>query len=117
MKNFWKNVINELNPVFEKYSNIRFVVALIAKSQVFSDCCSLDYFCEQDTFDYRKIIELPLPKWTVKDIQNWLTIHLGLSKSESQKKARQIHRESEGTPHTICSILERIYKKEKLKVC
>ena len=117
MENFWQNIIDELKSVFNDYSKIRFIVALIAKSKVFSDCYSIEYFCSKDTFDYRKIIELPLPDWTIEDIKKWLISNLGLTNSQSLKLAKQIYRESEGTPDTICSILERIYKKEKLKVC
>ena len=117
MKNFWQNVINELDPIFNKYSKIRFIVALIAKSKVFSDCCSLEYFCSKTTIDHRKIIELPLPDWTVEDIRRWLINNLGLSNPQSLQLAKQIYRESEGTPDTICSILERIFKEKTTKVC
>lgn len=117
MENFWKKVIAELELIFDEYSKIRFIVALVAKSKVLSDCCSLDYFCSSNTLDHRKILELPLPDWTVKDIQNWLTINLGLSKSNSLQEARKIHRESEGTPYLVCSILERISKEKKINVC
>ena len=110
-------MIDELNPVFKDYSKIRFIVALIAKSKVFSDCCSLEYFCVKETFDSRKIIELPLSDWTVQDIKKWLISNLGLDNSESLQLAKKIHRESEGTPHTICSILEKIAKEKITKVC
>jgi hypothetical protein len=112
IKNFWQVVICELKPVFEEYSKIRFIVALMAKSKVFLDCCFLEYFCVKDTFDFRKIIEIPLPDWTVEDIKTWLINVQGLSNQESLELASQIYRESEGTPHTICSILE-----EKFNVC
>ena len=117
MENFWQNVIKELNIVFKEYGKIRFIVALIAKSKVFSDCCSLEYFCVKETFDPRKIIELPLSDWTVKDIKKWLISNLGLSNSESLKLAKQIYKESEGIPHIICSILERVFKEKTTKVC
>lgn len=114
--NFWKRIICELKPIFENYSQIRFIVVLIASYQVFPDCLSLsDYFCTKDTFDPcdpSKIIELPLPDWTVEDIQTWLINFRGLSDEESQQLASQIYRESEGTPDTICSILE-----ERFNVC
>ncbi|WP_438941548.1 hypothetical protein, partial [Moorena bouillonii] len=44
------------------------------------------------------------------DIKDWLIKFRGLSKSESKQLAQQIYRESEGTPHTICSILEDKFK-------
>ncbi|NEO44012.1 MAG: hypothetical protein F6K55_07690 [Moorea sp. SIO4A3] len=108
---FWHPLINELNPVFIEFSKIRFIVALVAKSKVFPDCSSLQpYFCTQDKFEPCKAIELPLPNWEVHDIKQWLITCGGLSNSKSQKLAQQIYRESEGTPHTICSILEDKFK-------
>ena len=115
MENFWGKIITELDPVFKNYSKIRFIVALIAKSKVFPDCCSIDYFCTKDTFDHRKIIEVPLPDWTVQDIKSWLITNLGLSNYKSSQRAKEIYRESEGTPDTICSILEKIYEEENSK--
>jgi len=113
MEEFWKVVICELEPVFRDYSKIRFLVALIAKSPVFPKRSSYpDYFCKKHKFDHRKIIELPLPDWTVEDINTWLISFRGLSDAESSQLAKQIHRESEGTPDTICSILE-----SKFKIC
>ncbi len=113
IEEFWKVVICELEPVFRDYSKIRFIVALIAKSPVFPKRSSLpDYFCKKNTFDHLKIIELPLPDWTIEDIKKWLINFQGLSNAESLQLAKQIHRESEGTPDTICSILER-----KFKIC
>ncbi|MHC5717042.1 MAG: hypothetical protein ACYTX0_34240 [Nostoc sp.] len=112
IEEFWQKVICELEPIFQEYSKIRFIVALIAKSQVFSDCSSLsDYFCTNNNFDYRKIIELPLLDWTVEDIKNWLINFQGFSNVKSLQLADRIYRESEGTPSVICSILEKEFKK------
>ncbi|NEP14291.1 MAG: hypothetical protein F6K14_29675 [Symploca sp. SIO2C1] len=107
-KEFWQPVINELRPTFVEFSQIRFILALVAKSKLTPDCSSLStYFCKEDTFEPCKAIELPLPDWTVDDIDKWLIKFRGLSNRDSKKLALQIHRESEGTPDTICSILER----------
>ncbi|MDF5720478.1 MAG: hypothetical protein PUP91_08330, partial [Rhizonema sp. PD37] len=102
--------ICELESIFQKYSKIRFIVALIAKSQVFPDSSLSDYFCIKNPFDYRKMIELPLPDWTIENIKNWLVNFQGLSKSESYQLAKRIYSESEGTPSVVCSILERDFK-------
>lgn len=113
MEEFWKVLINEIDPIFREYSKIRFLVALIAKSPVFSKRSSYpDYFCKINTFDRRKIIELPLPRWTVEDIKKWLINFRGLSNAKSLQLAEQIYRESEGKPDTICFILE-----QKFKIC
>nr|WP_282453091.1 hypothetical protein [Brasilonema octagenarum] len=110
IEKFWKVLVNELESIFQEYSRIRFIVALTAKSKVFPYCLSIPHFCTEDTFDSCKILELPLPDWTVEDIRNWLINFRGLSNSKSQQLALQIHQESEGTPDTICSILERDFK-------
>lgn len=110
IERFWQTVIDELEDVFREYSQIRFIVAVVAKSKAVPDCRSLDYFCKKNSFDPRKFIELPLPDWSVEDIKNWLINFRGLSNTESLRLAKQIHHESEGTPDTICSILEREFK-------
>lgn len=110
IENFWQTLICELEPIFQEYSKIRFIVALVAKSQIFPDCSLSDYFCINNPFDYRKIIELPLPDWTVEDIKNWLINFKGLSNVASLQLANQIYNESEGTPLAVCSILENKFK-------
>ncbi len=111
---FWQPLINELRPTFAEFSKIRFILALVAKSKLFPNCSSLSpYFCTEDTFDPCKAIELPLPDWTVDDIGSWLINFQGLSNSKSKQLALRIHRESEGTPDTICSIL----LEKDFKVC
>jgi hypothetical protein len=111
MEEFWKVLICELDPIFREYSKIRFIVALIAKSPIFTKRSSYpNYFCKNNTFDHRKIIELPLPKWTVEDIKKWLINFRGLSNAKSLQLAEQIYRESGGKPDTICLILEREFK-------
>lgn len=111
IKEFWHPLISDLNPIFGEFGKIRFIVALVAKSKVFDDCSYLSpCFCTADTFQSGKAIELPLPDWEVEDIKKWLINFRGLSNAESLKLAKQIHRESEGTPDTICSILERDFR-------
>ena len=112
IENFWTVIINELKPIFSQYSQIRFVVALTAKNDVFENCCSLEYFCHQNNFDKRKIIEIPLQNWTIKDIQDWLITFRGFSDENSLNVAEEIHDNTKGVPHTVCS-----YLKEELKVC
>jgi Effector-associated domain 9/inactive STAND len=116
IEEFWQTVIFELEPIFQEYSKIRFIVALVAKSQVFPDCSSLDYFCKNNPFDYRKIIELPLPDWKIEDIKNWLINFQGFSNTKSLQWANRIYHESEGTPNVVCSILEDNFLKQELKV-
>ena len=103
---FWLNLIREIKPIFQEYAKIRIVTVLIAKSQVFDDCCSEEHFCTEEAFDPCRILEIPLPDWSVEDIQKWLINYRGLSKQKSLVQAQQIHQESEGIPNVICTILK-----------
>lgn len=107
VEQFWQPLIDEVMAVSKKYKS-KFIVVLIANSQLLTEC-SLDYFCDGDSFDWYKMLELPLPNWAVEDIQDWLIRFHTLSSymksktdTDLQQVARRIHRESEGTPESVC---------------
>jgi hypothetical protein len=106
IKQFWCNLIQEIEPIFQEYAKIRIITALIAKSHVFPDCSKEKQFCTEEAFDPCRILEIPLPDWSVEDIQKWLITYKGLSKQKSLVQAQQIYQESEGIPHVICTILK-----------
>lgn len=107
IEEFWKPLMDEVVAVSQKYRS-KFIVALIADSQILSDC-SPDYFCHIRQFDCYKMLELPLPNWTVDDIQDWLmrfrtlsTVMKEKTDAELKTMAKKIHRDSEGTPESVC---------------
>lgn len=107
IEEFWQPLIDEVLTISKKYRS-KFIVALIADSYIMPDC-SLDYFCDGESFDCYKILELPLPDWTVKDIHDWLirfhTVSVCMKNrtiEDLQKIAKKIYRESEGTPQSVC---------------
>ncbi|NEP02585.1 MAG: hypothetical protein F6K58_28845 [Symploca sp. SIO2E9] len=114
LEEFWRPLINELASIFNNYRGIRFIVALTAKSKVFKKTSCLPYFCTKQTFEQCKFIELPLPNWTVKDLERWLSKFRGLSVPESEQLAKEIHAEGAGSPDTICSILEKKYLEKEI---
>ena len=104
---FWKPLIDEVMAVSKKYKS-KFIVALIADSQILTDC-SPAYFCDGESFDCYKLLELPLPNWTIEDIQLWLNRFQSLSpkmknktEEERDRFVQKLHRDSEGTPESIC---------------
>ncbi len=104
---FWKPLIDEVMAVSKKYKS-KFIVALIADSQILTDC-SPAYFCDGEAFDCYKMLELPLPNWTLEDIHLWLNRFHSLSpklkdktEEERDRFVRKLHRDSEGTPESIC---------------
>ena len=108
---FWKPLIDEVTAVSKKYKS-KFIVALIADSQILSDC-SPAYFCKEEAFDCYKMLELPLPNWTIDDIHYWLIRFRTLSaemreKTDAELKqvARKIYRDSDGTPESVCVSLQ-----------
>jgi len=118
MDNFWRIIIRELEIVFGKFSKIRFIVVLKSNAKIFeksypSYFCNLNENYELTEFDPCKIIELPLLDWEVEDIKEWLIDNFGLCNDRSLELARNIWDEGEGTPDTICGILER--DREKFK--
>jgi hypothetical protein len=106
IKEFWKPLIDEITVVSKIYRS-KFIVALIADSQILLDR-SPDYFCDNDSFDRYKMLELPLPNWTVEDIEDWLIRFRvllasmeGKTDAEFRQVARKIHRGSEGIPESV----------------
>jgi len=104
---FWGPLINEVVTVSRNYKS-KFIVALVADSQILPDCPP-DYFCSDAAFDCYKMLELPLPNWTIEDIHDWLVrFRTSLPKmktkevAELKQVAKKIHRDSEGTPESVC---------------
>ncbi|NER78011.1 MAG: hypothetical protein F6K42_00165 [Leptolyngbya sp. SIO1D8] len=120
IQDFWKPLINEVSAVSQAYKS-KFIVALIADSQILPECSAPDYpseyFCEGKSFDCYKMLDLPLPNWSVDDIQDWLMRFRTLSPQLQQKKqsdlkrlAKKIHRDSDGTPQNVCANLQELFQ-------
>jgi len=112
VERFWQPLIDDVMVVSKKYKS-KFIVALIADSQILTDPYP-DHFCDEDSFDCYKMLELPLPNWTIEDIHSWLLRFHTLSScmkektdADLQRVARKIHRDSEGTPESVCVSLRK----------
>lgn len=107
LKEFWQPLVETIDALKGKYRS-KVIFALMADSQILTDC-SLPYFCDEQTFDPTKILELPVPDWTHQDIRDWF-IRFGrvfdrthaLSEQDIEQLTRRIHRDSEGTPESVC---------------
>jgi hypothetical protein len=114
IQEFWTPLIDKVTEVSQKYKS-KFIVALIADSHILSDCPP-DYFCDDDSIDCYKLLELPLPNWSIDDIYDWLVRFRTLSAkvkqktdAELQRVAQKVHRDSEGTPQNICANLRELF--------
>ncbi|MEP0889039.1 hypothetical protein [Leptolyngbya sp. FACHB-16] len=107
LKEFWQPLVSTLDALKSKYRS-KVIVAVMADSQILSDC-PMAYFCDEQDFDPGKFLELPVPDWTMQDIRDWL-IRFGsvfdrtrsLTEQDIEQIARRIHRDSEGTPESVC---------------
>jgi len=107
LQDFWQPLVAAVDTLKGHYRS-KVIFALMADSQILADC-SLNYFCEEQSFNPGKILELPVPDWTVQDIRDWL-IRFGnvfdrtrtLTEQDIDQIARRIHRDSEGTPESVC---------------
>lgn len=114
IQEFWKPLIDEVVAVSQKYKS-KFIVALIADSHILPECPQ-EYFCDDEAFDCYKMLELPLPNWSVEDIHDWLIRFRTLSskiqkktKADLKRVANKIYRDSEGTPQNICDNLRELF--------
>lgn len=111
IQDFWQPLIDEVAGVSRKYRS-KFIVALVADSQILSEC-SPEYFCEPGDFDCYRLLELILPDWSVDDIYDWLikfrVVYPKLQGKNDQalkRIAKKIHRDSDGTPQNVCANLK-----------
>ena len=113
IQEFWKPLIDEVVAVSQKYKS-KFIVALIADSHILPEC-PREYFCDDEAFDCYKMLELPLPNWSVEDIHDWLIRFRTLSSqiqetnADLKRVANKIHRDSEGTPQSVCANLRELF--------
>lgn len=119
IEEFWKPLIDEVSAVSQKFKS-KFIVALVADSEILN-CTAPDYpatyFCEGEAYDCYKMLDLPLPNWSEMDIFDWLVRFRTLSpnlKGEDtaalRRRAKKIHRDSEGTPQNVCANLQELFR-------
>ncbi|TVP63146.1 MAG: hypothetical protein EA342_18370 [Leptolyngbya sp. LCM1.Bin17] len=118
---FWKPLIDEVAAVSQEFKS-KFIVALIADSQILPDCSDPDYpiayFCAEAAFDCYKMMSLPLPNWSVEDIQDWLMRFRPLfpklqheTKDNLKRMAKRVHRMSgDGIPQNVCANLQELLR-------
>jgi hypothetical protein len=107
MTEFWQPLISDIQRlVFPEYGRIKVIAVLASGSQVPLECLSGVPFCSIESFTPQHILDVPLPDWTVDDIEKWYMDVQKLGRTESRRLANQLHADSDGTPQTICSVLK-----------
>jgi hypothetical protein len=113
VEEFWQPLVAEVRRcVVPKYGRIKVVAVLASGGAVPVECLSEVPFCTLDSsnaFEPHHLIDIPLPDWTVEDIQNWLMEVKKMEKADSLIQAQRLHADSDGTPQVVCSILKERY--------
>jgi hypothetical protein len=110
VEDFWKPLLDEVKKsVLPEYGCIKIVAVLASGGAIRSDCLSNIKLCSLDSFHPHHVIDVPLPDWTVEDIQKWFMDVQKLGRNESFRLAQQFYADSDGTPQTVCSMLKEKY--------
>jgi hypothetical protein len=89
---FWQPLVSQL-PI-KDCPRVKFIAMMTSDIPLLPACLDLPYFCQESRFDGTKILDLPLRKWTVKDIEEWLENFSGLPGPEISRTAKNIHQSS-----------------------
>jgi inactive STAND/Effector-associated domain 9 len=94
VQQFWCKLLGRLPEISQKKRFIRFVAVLSIRGSIPKDLLS-DLCCKSNKFDSKKFLDLPLKKWTDKEIKNWLFNFSGLGAPPIGVTPQQIERMAE----------------------
>jgi hypothetical protein len=110
VEDFWKPLLDQVKRyVFPRCGRIKIVAVLTSNCPISPDYLSEVTLCPLDSWNPHHMIDVPLPNWTIADVQKWLMEVQKLDRSESLSVAEEIDAESGGIPHIICSSLRERY--------
>jgi hypothetical protein len=102
LSDFWSRIVSRLDSIGESLDLVNFVLVIVANKTLFYEGVPAELCCQVDSIDPRKLVELPLDRWTPKEIELWLKryANLNLPKQEIELMAREICGEGL-TPSTV----------------
>ena len=112
VQQFWCILVDKLPEISQENPFIKLIAVLSIRGSIPEDLLLSDLCCESNEFDSKKILELPLEKWTDQEIKKWLlrfsgltADHIGVNRQEIEGMAKRIHRLTEGRPSDVYSEL------------
>lgn len=112
---FWCTLLERLPGLSQKHPLIRFVAVLSVRGSIPKDYLQPYLCCKKQNFDSKKILELPLQKWSHLEIKNWLfnfsgltASHIGrtpLKRLDIEQMAQTIFQITQGKPSEVYSEL------------
>lgn len=114
IEQFWCPLVDKLSSIAPLARRAKCVTTIVAPSALSADAIESFLCCAIGEFDQKKILELPLEKWTESDIEGWLIDYSGLSLDSGKYKtlASYIYSTSDcGLPSSAHSILMKTLRK------
>jgi hypothetical protein len=110
VNNFWNELITKIEQRRSNHPFIKVVGVIAIRDIVPKNTLAGSMFCTQRDFDGRKILDLPLEKWSQPEINKWLWKYSGLSRSGYEKNrieniATRIYNLTRGEPDRVYSQL------------
>jgi len=115
INNFWKPLRNKVQEFTgkTKYSGIK-VIAVIScnlkiKERFLTEGLSCYHNNNCSSFEWDKLVKIPLENWTIDEIQKWLSENINPSLTDDiiEKKAYRLFNESlNGVPRLVCDALQ-----------
>jgi hypothetical protein len=79
VENFWCPLVDKLSKIAPLVRRVKCVTTIVAPSALSAEFTGSLLCCPANKFDQKKVLELPLEKWTESDIEGWLIDYSGLS--------------------------------------
>ena len=98
VNDFWQKLTKKL-PLICKSKDIdevKFIIVINSDDDIFEECSSQPFFCQNQCFNMSKIFAIFLKNWTENEIQVWLKKYPGLRKNKSIQIAKSVYKSSNG---------------------
>jgi inactive STAND/Effector-associated domain 9 len=108
LAHFWVPLSQGLQVVSQTYRGVKAIAVIVIDGDLPQECSKLPCYCTLANFDGQKIVKLPLRKWKLKEIQDWLELSPGLPIDKCKARAKKIYEKSEnGSPLSVVAALEK----------
>jgi hypothetical protein len=104
---FWCKLVASVIDLRNDYPLIKLVAVIAVRGLVPECCLKPSLICTLEEFDGKKMLKLPLEKWTKDDIYIWLLQHsrldsiFDINKKDIQLMANNIYQSTDGTPSQV----------------
>ncbi len=100
VNSFWQELVTKISARRSDHPFIKVVGVIAVRNVIPKPALSPEFCCTKQNFSGKKILELPLQKWSDKELYEWLWKHsklsgLGYEPAQIQQMAKVIYQDSE----------------------